>query len=408
MRSGDGKRRAVRKGSRRFLGAVYAAALLLALAIFWGTGLSAQARETGQQTGQGQETAQTGEELLDQMDFSEMEKVFRELFPEERLTFGEMLRSVMSGEETLTASLVNRMVKDQLFYAFRVGRQSLIRLIGVALGAALFLSLSGMFRSRQVSEISFFLLYMLLVGICLASFQAASDWVEEGIGGLTGFMKALYPLYFLAVTAAKGSASAQVFYHLALLLIFLVEELVRKLLLPVIHVYVMVRVLNSLQTEDYLSKFAELLELAVRWGLQSILGCMIGLNVIQGLVAPVIDSLKRSVVTRGLEALPGIGDALGGTAEVVVGTAALIKNSIGLTGAVICCALCLSPLIQLAALTFLYKLAAALVQPVTDARMVECISGVGEGLRLLTRAVFVCGALFLLTIAIVAYTTGTG
>ena len=252
----------------------------------------------------------------------------------------------MSGELDLDAELVNRLIADQLFYAFRVNKRSIIQLIAIAAGAAVFLNFSNVFQTRQVSEISFFLLYMLLVGICLTSFQAASDWVRDGIGQLTGFMKILYPVYFAAVTAAKGSVAASAFYHLALLLILAIDGLIMHVMLPVIHIYVMVRVLNSLQPEDYLSKLSELLEMAAGWLLKSLLGCMAGLNVIQGMVAPAIDTVKRSVVTRSVEAIPGVGDALGGTAEVVLGTAVLIKNSIGLTGALICCALCAVPLIQ--------------------------------------------------------------
>lgn len=349
----------------------------------------------------------TREELLSEMDFSEMDELLADLFPEEKLDFGETVRSVMRGETKLDAGLVNRLIGDQLFYAFRVNKRSMIHLIAIAAGAAVFLNFSNVFQTRQVSEISFFLLYMLLIGICLTSFQAASDWVFSGIGQLTGFMKVLYPIYFAAVTAAKGSVSAGAFYHLALLLILAIDGLVMHVMLPMIHIYVMVRVLNSLQPEDYLSKLSELLEVVISWILKSLLGCMIGLNVIQGLVAPAVDTVKRSVVTRGVEAIPGVGDVLGGTAEVVLGTAVLIKNSIGLAGALICCALCAVPLIQIAVITLAYKFTAAVIQPVSDKRIVECISGVGEGCRLLLRAVFTSGVLFLLTIAIAAYTTSS-
>ncbi len=349
----------------------------------------------------------TREELLGEMDFSEMDQLLADLFPEKRLNFGETVRSVMSGETQLDAKLVNRLISDQLFYAFRVNKRSVFQLIAIAVGAALFVNFSRVFQTRQVSEISFFLLYMLLIGVCLTSFQAASDWVDSGIGQITGFMKVLYPIYFVAVTAAKGSITAAAFYHLALLLVLVIDGLVMHVMLPMIHIYVMIRVMNSLQPEDYLSKSAELLELVISWLLKSLLGCMIGLNVVQGLVAPAIDTVKRSVITRGVEAIPGVGDALGGTAEVVLGTAVLIKNSIGLTGALICCVLCLVPLIQLGFITLAYKLAAAVIQPVSDKRIVECISGVGEGCRLLMRAVFTSGVLFLLTIAIVAYTTSS-
>ena len=93
-----------------------------------------------------------------------------------------------------------------------------------------------------------------------------------------------------------------------------------------LHIYMIVRVLNYLSDEDYLSKFAELIEMAVSWLLKTVLACIVGLNVIQGLISPAIDTVKRSVITRSAEAIPGIGDAIGGMAEVAIGTAVLVKK----------------------------------------------------------------------------------
>ena len=63
-------------------------------------------------------------------------------------------------------------------------------------------------------------------------------------------------------------------------------------------------------------------------------------------------------------------------------------------------------MIQIGAIALLYKLASALVQPVSDARIVGCMETVGEGMMLLIRAVFTVGLLFLITIILVAASTG--
>ena len=126
------------------------------------------------------------------------------------------------------------------------------------------------------------------------------------------------------------------------------------------------------------------------------------MNTLQGLLAPAIDSLKRSAVTRTAGAIPWIGDVAGGTAELVLGTASLIKNGIGVAGTVIVIAVCAGPILQVLILSFLYKLAGALVQPVSDKRITACISGVSTGYELLTQVLFSTALLFLITLAVVA------
>ena len=345
-------------------------------------------------------------ELLESMDFTDVDRMMEELFPQETMGFADAVRQIMLGNTDAGREAVKEMLWERMLGAWEVNRKSILYLILLAIAAAVFIGFSDIFQTRQVSQISFYMIYLLVIGICLASFQAASEWMANGVHTLTGFMKVLYPVYFAAVTVAKGSVSSLAFYHLAIILIVVIEELLLHLIVPGIHMYVIIRVMNSLQSEDYLSKFAELLETAIGWGLKTLMGGMIGLNVIQGMLGPAIDTVKRSAVTRGMEMVPGVGDLLGGTAEVALGTAVLIKNSIGIVGMFLCLVLCLAPLLQLAVITLGYKLAAALVQPVSDKRITECIGGVGEGCRMLMNCIFVTGILFLVTVAIVTYTTG--
>ena len=345
-------------------------------------------------------------ELLESMDFTDIDRMMEDLFPQERMEFADAVRQIMMGNTDVGRDAIKEMLRERILGAWEVNRKSILYLILLAIASAVFIGFSDIFQTRQVSQISFYMIYLLVMGICLASFQAASEWMANGVHTLTGFMKVLYPVYFAAVTVAKGSISSLAFYHLAIILIVVIEELLLRLIVPGIHMYVIIRVMNSLQSEDYLSKFAELLETAIGWGVKTLMGSMIGLNVIQGMLGPAIDTVKRSAVTRGMEMVPGVGDLLGGTAEVALGTAVLIKNSIGIVGMFLCLVLCLAPLLQLAVITLGYKLAAALVQPVSDKRIIECISGVGEGCKMLMNCIFVTGILFLVTVAIVTYTTG--
>ena len=162
--------------------------------------------------------------------------------------------------------------------------------------------------------------------------------------------------------------------NLVLLLIYLVELVILNFLIPFVQVYIVVKVMNNLSEEDYLSKFAELCETVIAWTLKTLLAGVTGVNIIQGLLSPAIDSLKRSVVGRSAEAIPVVGDAIGGVTEVMLGTAVLIKNGIGVAGALVCIGICLVPMIQMAVVTLLYKLIAAMIQPVSDKRIVGCIS----------------------------------
>ena len=338
-------------------------------------------------------------------DFGEVNQVLKDILPEEKMDFGETVRAVIKGEVKFSVELLEKLVSEQLFYEFRQNKKTVIHILIIAIIAAVFTNFSNVFQNKQIGEISFYVLYLLLITICLSTFQILIDGAGGHLEKLTAFMRVLGPLYFLAVAISTGSGTSIVFYNLLLFLIYIVELLILNFLLPLLHIYMVIRVLNNLSAEEYLSKFAELIEFIVTWTLKTLLAAIIGLNVIQGLISPAIDSLKRGVLTKGVEAIPAIGDALGGTAEIVLGTAVLVKNGIGVTGAIICIAICVIPILQMFVMAFLYKLTSAFIQPVSDKRIVGCVSGMGEGCQILLRVIFTTGMLFLLTIAIVTATT---
>lgn len=379
--------------------------MLLVLLVF-GLGtkiVEASENDDMQQSDDVQEEVQNA--LLSEFDFSGIEKSLNRMFPQEKITFSEVVSALMSGNMEETIRIFLGFLGDQVFYEFNYNRQNLVYVLLVALTAAVFSNFAGAFKSRQISDISFYIMYMLLITLCLTSFRTSAVGLEEKLSMLVDFMRVLCPSYFLAVAFASGSVTSIFFYNVILFLIYVVELVIVHFLLPVVNIYIMVLVLGNLTGEDFLSEFAGLIRKIVTWTLKTLLICVVSVNVIQGLLAPAIDAVKRSALTRTAEALPWVGNAVGGAAEIVLGTAVLIKNGIGMAGAVISVAICAVPILQMLIMAFMYKLAAALVQPVSDKRITACISGVSEGYEIMVRIIFTTGMLFLLTVAIVAAST---
>lgn len=372
---------------------------------FVNTGYATEVWETKELSEQQKEAQEL---LLEQFEFSEMEELLEDIFPEREIEFQDMIMGLLEGETEFSVEMIGNFLSEQFFYEWKISKAAMVHILLLVIVASVFTNFSSVFQNKQISEISFYVLYLLLVTIGLNSFRVLVDSAGENIGHLLSFMKVLGPIYFLAVALAAGSSTSIMFYNLALLLIYLVELVILNFLIPFVQVYIVVKVMNNLSEEEYLSKFAELCETIISWILKTFLAGVVGLNIVQGLLSPAIDSLKRSVIGKSAEAIPVVGDAIGGVTEVVLATAVVIKNGIGVVGAVICVGICLIPIVQMGVVTFLYKLIAAMIQPVSDKRIVGCISSIADGSQMLLRIIFTTGVLFLLTIAIVAATTAGG
>ncbi|MDF2845029.1 MAG: hypothetical protein K0R00_3455 [Herbinix sp.] len=156
-----------------------------------------------------------------------------------------------------------------------------------------------------------------------------------------------------------------------------------------------------------LSRLADLILTAISWILKSLLALVIGFSAIKGLIVPVADHVKRTALYKASEAIPGIGDALGGVTETLLGAGVLLKNAIGVTGLIVILTICAVPAIKLLIITAVYKVGGAALQPISDKRFIECIGASAKAAGLLLQTVFVGAVLFLLAITIVAVTTGS-
>ena len=143
---------------------------------------------------------------------------------------------------------------------------------------------------------------------------------------------------------------------------------------------------------------------AIITALKVIMGMITGLSMVQAVIVPVVDRLKISAFRRAVSAIPGVGGVAEGITELVIGSAVLIKNSLGILLLVLILAVCLLPLVRIVAVAGLVKLGAALTGIMSDKRISGCADRVGEGCFLLFRCVFTAAALFLIVIGVVAYT----
>ena len=284
-------------------------------------------------------------------------------------------------------------------------RVNLARLLLITVAAAFFSNFTSIFQNRQTAEAGFYILYLVVIAICLEAYQSMNLYAEEKTGELVQLMQVFCPSFFLAVAFTGKSSSALMFYNTVLFLIYLVELLVLHFLLPAVKIYGMVRVLSCLTGEDLFSEFAELLEKCIQWSLKSMIAAVSGISLIRGFLNPAIDSLKMTAAGRTLEAVPWIGDVAGGTMDVALGVAVLLKNGIGVAGMIFIAVLALIPLVEFLILAFLYQLVAALVQPVSDRRITTCISGVSSGYQLMVKVIASTTLLFVLSIALVVAVT---
>ena len=118
-------------------------------------------------------------------------------------------------------------------------------------------------------------------------------------------------------------------------------------------------------------------------------------------------STKINILSKAASAIPGVGDVLSGAGSVVIGTATVVKNAIGVAGLIFLIIIVAIPILKLIIVSFMYRFAAGIIQPVSEKRIVNSVEIIADALVMLIRIMMTSMILFFITIAIICVATNT-
>ena len=343
-------------------------------------------------------------ELLGKMELDDIQDLMDELLGDQSFHLGDAIRQMVTGEQPFSREMFLEIVYEAVFGELERQKQNIFQLLLLVLAAAFFANFAKAFEKSQVGEISFYVIYLILFALLMNLFGSMSSGLKENLSFLVSMMKAVAPAYYLAVAASTGVTTAALFYQIVLILILMIQIAAVSLLLPCVNLYVLLEFVNHLSKEEMLSRLSELLKMLVEWALKTMTGVLVGMQVVQNLVAPVMDTLKRSAIGKTAGAIPGVGNAINSVTEIILTSAVLIRNSLGVVFLVAFLMWGLTPILRYGINGILYKLLAAVVQPVSDKRIAGCINTMGEGCLLLMKILFTSEILCMLTVIVVAGT----
>lgn len=376
--------------------------VLTTLFLFFGMCTPISAQELSEEDEASPQEIQEG--LLHQYDFSELNDILTEDWNQKNLTFEELIRSLMQGDIDSVQGNWGDFFYQIFLEEIDANRGILIKLILLAIITALFSNLGGSLGKGLISENGFYITYLMMTALLLTSFSLVYQIAEDTVEEILRIMEALIPTYMMAVGVSSGVTSSVVLQEGMVMGITAVSWGVQKVVFPMVQLFVVLGLVNNLMEEDFFSKFGELIQTGTSWLLKSVLAFVVGLNAIKSMLAPAADSVTNTALQRGFSAIPG-GQVVNAVSGVVIGSGILIKNAIGVGGMLVLVFAVSVPILKMTVCILSYKLIAALLQPISDKRMIRGIQSISDGGQMLVSAVLTVIVLFLLSIAIVAVST---
>lgn len=350
--------------------------------------------ELGSEEGVQEEKDDEAGNLLEELELSQVQEMLDEMLTEQSFSIKDMIKKVIQGEEIISKETVQKGLYSLFFGELQKEKTLFAKVILLILTASVFANFAAVFDSGQIGEICFYVVYLLLFVLLMDSFMQVSETLEQTFLWMNEFSRGLAPAFFFTVSVSSGATSAAIFYEGILMLTWMIQWGILNVLFPGACLYVILSLISHLSREEMLGKMTELLDTVLKWGIRTLLGAAAGFQIVRNMTAPVIDSLKRGLAGKAASALPGIGNAVNTVTEVLLTSAVLVRNSFGVVILFAFVIAGIIPMVRFVVLSLSYRFLAAVAQPVSDKRIVECLMTMGEGyslmLKLLSAAEILC------------------
>ena len=324
---------------------------------------------------------------LEQADLSQQENT------EQSFSLQQYVTDVMDGTADFSFGAIVDCICEQVTGQWDAQKKTILHILALSVFAGIFVKFAGTIGDGDLGETGFFVVFLLLFSLVLSGFLGVYAVAEKA--------------FSLTLCYGGKMQSSLAFYEAMLLTMGLLSMAMKYFLMPGVEIYFFLSVINQMAGHRF-SKMVDLIGSILRMSIRILFAAMIGYQGIQGLLVPVMDRVRNNAVWNVAKGMPGVGNTAGSVMDTVYGSGLLIKSAVGVGGVIAIVILCLYPMMKVFLFTFLYRVAGAVAQPVSDHRIVMVLQSAATSGKLMLGYLLASGLMFLLSIVIVLVSTNLG
>lgn len=309
--------------------------------------------------------------------------------------FVSTLVAIAKGELTLDFTQTLDMLAAHLLSAVRRSIWRLTRLLAPAMVWSILRRLTG-----KNSEAG---LVVCQLWVCVFLAQDLTEHIAlstQAVRRMSGGMQGLLPLLLTMMASVGGSGGSALMQPAVMASASVMTSLIQQLTLPLATVSAIMTMLCHLGEGIRLQRLASFTQQCAAWTLGVCFTVFIGVLTTRAVTAAALDGVTLRTAKYAVSNLiPVVGGLFADTVDTLVGSGLLVQGALGVTGLILIGSWAMAPLCQTLAAALLYRLAAALMQPVSDGPLANCIHDFGRILMLLFVIQLCAAAMFLMLIA---------
>ena len=333
---------------------------------------------------------------IENVDSGDMGKALPEFDAEKLLT------RAAKGENLFS---IKELILKVLELLFGEIKRTLRMLVIIPVIAVLNTYLTGMqknFRTKGAVSAAFFTCYAVMAGMAAAAFIETVKCGRGMIENVAVFMRALLPVSLASIASSGAVVSATSFEIVLISVIEISEFAVEKLFIPLVMMATALNIANNLSLLMNAEKLVQLINKFVKWGVGLLTTLFVGVTGLQGIAAGSADGLAVKLTKFATSnVVPMVGGILAETVETVMNCSVVIKNAVGVVGIIAVIGIAVIPLLKMTACLILFRVCAAVIQPISDERYVKCLTQLGDSVSAILAMAVAVVVMFVIILTII-------
>lgn len=324
---------------------------------------------------------------------------FLNLLPELKMT--DILKGLSRGK----IEAEPKQICGYIARAFAKEVYSAAKLMAVVLALSVLSSyisaLKSGFGESSISQAAFYVCYTVTAGVAATVFYETSLCAAETVENIALFMKLIVPAVITLLMTSGAAVSASVLEPTILSIVEIAVPTVRYVFIPAVMISTALNIVNGVSDRFKTDRMVKLFNSSVKWGLSVMLTVFVSLAGLKSIASAGADGLTVKLSKFATSNLvPMIGGILSESVETVMNCSVVIKNSVGVLGIICLILIALGPVLKLGAILVLFRLTAAAAEPVSEPKIIVCISRLADSVAVLFSVTVAVTVMFIIVVTV--------
>lgn len=259
----------------------------------------------------------------------------------------------------------------------------------------------GTAKTGGVGHLVFFVAYAAVVLIVVGSVTDLIQMVGKTLNVLKTQVDLVFPIILTLMVAGGASTSASIYQPAVAVLSSGILQIFTWVIMPLFVVSLAFSVVSHLAPQTRLDKFVTFFNSLFKWIVGVCFTVFLSFIAIQGITAGSFDSISIRATKMTVSGyIPIIGSYMSQGFDLIMGSAILIKNAVGLSGILLLLGLVLAPIVKIVVFSLAIKLTAAVTQPVGDSRISDFLTAINKSFGMLVACLLGVAFMYLVILAL--------